>query len=324
MKIKRITKPEQINSSNNVLYFETQQNSRPNNILVKDCSLVWKMYGSPIKDKDIYPSAPGYLWVMASLIWGDKIESKKPEFHSIADMGVTDEPHNNHKLYCIEEGSYERVKVLSLEQLEKLTEEKQLTKGEDLSKMKTRNDHLSFFLENTTTGAAFVWLGKEVRVIKCEKMHQCPTNLYTYVFYLNDKNVVRFEDMEEVQEAPSFLELHRMVWIKLYETGGHDKEQVCRDIIKDFETKGVYIKMPHNICFLCEETKGQAAFVPSCNNCKGYWGFGAKKCTEASSYYQIWCHESDISLRKALALRIANNLKGDLLPTPQKKASIEC
>ena len=123
---------------------------------------------------------------------------------------------------------------------------------------------------------------------------------------------------EAMEKKPDYLFLHKKLWMKLAESGREDKAEACREVMKE---EGV--EKPAQYCFLCEEAgfdsirvgfdsirDGFGSGTPDvCKNCKGYWGYDVETCCEKGSYYQMWDNESDIALKKALALRIAFNVK---------------
>lgn len=109
-----------------------------------------------------------------------------------------------------------------------------------------------------------------------------------------------------------YVKMHHRLWMKLAESGGSDKYSACFDVLREqgLATDAV----PINMCFLCQDTVDNTEEAKiHCEKCKGFWGKKGLNCQEAGSYYQMWVDELDIGLRKALALRIANNTIDHLL-----------
>jgi hypothetical protein len=104
------------------------------------------------------------------------------------------------------------------------------------------------------------------------------------------------------KEDSNYVRLHKLLWVKLAESGSLDKEAACEEVMKEENIT----KPPLNSCFLCQ---GVYDKKKGCKYCKGFWGGEGMVCQDKGSYFQMWCNEKDIVLRKALALRIANNIK---------------
>ena len=102
-----------------------------------------------------------------------------------------------------------------------------------------------------------------------------------------------------------YLSLHNKLWMKLAETGCREKNSIAESLARE-----AGVNYPKSGCFLCEEAATDGS---GCGSCKGYWGASDITCLNDASYYQMWSHEQDIDLRKALAKRIANNLKTDVV-----------
>ena len=136
----------------------------------------------------------------------------------------------------------------------------------------------------------------------------CDNQLITIKDYFVYNKVL--EAIKHYNQATSkpvdYLELHRKLWMKLAETGN-----TCKNIYAAEIAREAGIPSPKGGCFLCEETivSTPQSSKAICENCKGYWGFSARKCLDKESYYNLWIYEENIDLRKALARRIANNIK---------------
>jgi hypothetical protein len=126
MTIIEIKKEEQIEQDK--IYLEIFQNNSPDTDTVKKCSIQFLMLGKPVVFEDVFhrPDSTllGSRWIKCSYVWGDGSISKA-DYHSLADMGVTNCPHNNHKLYYIAPENMEEVTKLTIAEFKNL-----LLKGE--------------------------------------------------------------------------------------------------------------------------------------------------------------------------------------------------
>lgn len=102
------------------LYFETMQNGKSDNCVIN-------FIRSRIAEKPIdYPDGgdeylKGTRWVKTHLVFDDEVY--EGDIQSLRDMGVTDKPHNDHKLYRIMKGtSIKELEKLTYRQLKSLTE----------------------------------------------------------------------------------------------------------------------------------------------------------------------------------------------------------
>lgn len=114
-------------------------------------------------------------------------------------------------------------------------------------------------------------------------------------------NLQKAKEMQPVDN----LAFHKAVWEKLAGDPTLVKIEVVTSICQQ-----AHVPMPKNDCFLCEEAY-QDDHV-DCSKCKGNWGTQyddniEATCLRRGSYYNMWCRETDLALKSALAMRIANN-----------------
>lgn len=102
-----------------------------------------------------------------------------------------------------------------------------------------------------------------------------------------------------------YIKLHKLLWMKLADSGSLNKAEACSEVMRE---EGIMYPPAHD-CFLCQDTATISRHGVDCNLCKGFWGRNGISCQGTGSYYQMWCNENSPALRKALALRIANNIK---------------
>jgi hypothetical protein len=118
LKIRRIKKEEDFVPG---IYFETLQNESH---IDADVNPMFYMITDPnVFD---YPKEcnvlKGTRWINVNVLWlHDNIfEIQENDITSLRDMGITDTPHNNHKLYCILKGNIYKIKELTYRQIEEM------------------------------------------------------------------------------------------------------------------------------------------------------------------------------------------------------------
>lgn len=108
------------------------------------------------------------------------------------------------------------------------------------------------------------------------------------------------------------LTLHKKVWTRIAENNqlipnAHNPESLKQMIVREI-CKEERIEIPSHHCFLCQEAT-DSNDDKDCNRCKGFWGGEGRYCYYDAGYFKMWEDEQDADLRKALALRIACNVK---------------
>lgn len=127
--------------------------------------------------------------------------------------------------------------------------------------------------------------------------------------------VDEYNEWRDQSTSLDYLRFHRLLWMKLAESGSHDKFGACMEVMDEEHIPNP----PTNFCFLCEDTiEDEKTKRINCKLCKGFWGPQGIRCNESNSYFNMWFLERDINLRKALALRIANNTVEPLDVTPKE------
>jgi hypothetical protein len=118
IKLKRIRKESDIVVGG--LYLETLQNRRSENNLIN--FLRWRITGKPMDYPGKCESSKNTRWVKANLVCFDDYVCES-DITSLSDMGVTDNPYNDHKLYRIMKGtSMEELESMTYAQVEELAE----------------------------------------------------------------------------------------------------------------------------------------------------------------------------------------------------------
>ena len=107
MNIIKIKREEQIEQGKT--YLEILQDSLQDTDIVKYCSVRYLITGKPVAYEDMMPgedaemlskSLYGSRWIKAVYVCDDG-SIFKGSYHSLSDMGITDRPYNNHKLYYV-------------------------------------------------------------------------------------------------------------------------------------------------------------------------------------------------------------------------------
>jgi len=121
MKIVEIKKEEQIEVG--LTYLEILQNSAPDSDTVEKCSRRFLMKGYPVAYEDVHHHPDkvlhGSRWIKSCYIWDDGGRSTT-NYHSLSDMGVTNIPYNNHKLYYVAPEDMDAVRKLTIAEFKKL------------------------------------------------------------------------------------------------------------------------------------------------------------------------------------------------------------
>jgi len=124
MKIVEIKKEEQIEVG--LTYLEILQNSAPDSYTVESCSTCYLMKGHPVAYEDIEPNADclrGSRWILASYVLKEWCSVARHV--SLSDMGVTNRPYNDHKLYYIAPEDMDAVRKLTIAEFKKLISKEQ-------------------------------------------------------------------------------------------------------------------------------------------------------------------------------------------------------
>ena len=106
LRIKRIRRKEEIQVGET--YFETFQNTLEDNRLVDP--IQFRVVGAPELYSGHCKELRGTWWIKTLYSYNG---SKNPYLDSLGDMGVTDRPHNNHKLYQLLNGKMGEVRKLT-------------------------------------------------------------------------------------------------------------------------------------------------------------------------------------------------------------------
>lgn len=94
---------------------------------------------------------------------------------------------------------------------------------------------------------------------------------------------------------------HTEMWTLISQ--GVTKGDACKRVAEKYG-----LPEPDGSCFLCWKTQLDGTGITDCKLCllKGHWGYGAISCLHTGSYYKMWEQEKDVTLRRALAKRIAD------------------
>lgn len=110
--IKRILKEEDLKVGK--IYLCIAQNDQPNTTRIRDCSYKFIVRSAPHTYCGDCGALKGTRWVSVKHIYdwckGESIYN----IDSLRDMGITDKPHNNHKVYYLSCGVYQTIKNLSI------------------------------------------------------------------------------------------------------------------------------------------------------------------------------------------------------------------